>query len=189
MRSRLAALLGAALLGGLPALNGSPAHALSCVGPRDVTRDAAHVFTGTILDSADDRLLVDVGEIWAGGPVLNRVWLPIEAEMELWYPWATPDGTIPDGYSSDRTWVLATDGDFTVGACSAWELHDDHAGLMALRPDHPAAPVQAILRPLDEEPAAIPDRDRRASGAAAALGGGVAAAGAMLVLHRRRSRR
>jgi hypothetical protein len=123
------------------------------VGPDVVAADAEHLFTGKVIDSADGRVLMDVREVWSGGAVLVRVWLPIDDELRMWFPWADHNGDVPDGFSSEQTWVIATGDDFTVGPCSLWPMSQ----VRDLRPQHPTAPVQPTAMPLDPPPPARAD--------------------------------
>lgn len=118
-----------------------PAGALSCVGPEEVLDDAEVLYTGSVVDARDGRVLVEVEEVWRGGPVEEQVWLRVD--LEVWMPWAGPDGRIPEGFATKRTWVFAPDG-ARIGPCTTWVMDaylrpyvDEH------RPDQPDPPVPA----------------------------------------------
>lgn len=134
-------LAATALVAGLvvPVAAASPAGALSCVGPDMVLEGAAVIYTGKVVDARDGRVLVEVDEVWRGGPVEEEVWL--EVQLQGWMQWTGPDRRIPDGFSTKRTWVFAPDG-ATIGPCTTWamdsylsEYVDEH------RPAEPEAPV------------------------------------------------
>lgn len=135
-------LASAALAAGLvvPVAAASPAGALSCVGPDRVLEDAEVVYTGTVVDARDSRVLVEVEEVWRGGPVEEHVWLRVE--LEGWTQWAGPSGRIPDGFSTTSTWLFAPDEEQAVGPCTSWAMDgflrpyvEQH------RPAEPQAPV------------------------------------------------
>jgi MYXO-CTERM domain-containing protein len=98
-----------------------PASALSCIDPGSAALRADHLFTGRITDAQDGRILVDVGEIWNGGPMAATVWLA--AELDGWWD-GLENGRIPDGYSSPTTWLFASRANATgaqsVNPCTAW---------------------------------------------------------------------
>ena len=192
MRGLLTLLAPAVLCAAVVATPVAPAHALSCVRPEVVATDAEHLFAGKVIDSVDGRVLMDVREVWSGGPVLARVWLPIDDGPRMWSPWADKNGGFPDGYSSEQTWVVATGDDFTVGPCSLWPVSQ----VRELRPQHPTAPVQPTSMPLDPAP---PTPAATRSGDPDPIAGGLVAAGAgsaagtgvlggLWVLRRRRNR-
>ena len=192
MRGLLTLLAPAVLCPALVATPAAPAHALSCVRPDVVATDAERLFAGKVIDSVDGRVLMDVREVWAGGPVLARVWLVIDDGQRLWSPWADTNGGVPDGYSSEETWVVATGDDFRVGPCSLWPVSQ----VRELRPQHPTAPVQPTSMPLDPAPrtrAERPDANAQsgsehglvAAGVGSAAGAGLL--GGLWTLRRRRS--
>lgn len=120
----------------------APASALSCVEVRTVIKNADSVFKGTIVDAEAGRILVNVEEVWRGGPVGRRTWLRVE--LAEWTEWTEGERAVPDGYSSPATWVFAPHEPHTVNACSAWKL-DRHMRryLLPHRPEHPQQPVVA----------------------------------------------
>ena len=192
MRGLLAILAPGVLCAAVAATPAAPARALSCVRPGVVAANAERLFAGNLLDSVDGRVLMDVREVWAGGPVLARVWLSIDDGQRMWSPWADKNGGAPDGYSAEQTWVVATGDDFTVGPCSLWPVSQ----VRELRPQHPTASVQPTSMPLDPAPptpAETPFDDPGptpaglvAAGAGSAAGAG--ALGGLWVLRRRRNR-
>lgn len=142
-----------------------PAAALSCVGADVVLDDATHVFTGLITDADDGRILVDVEEVWRG-PVEGQLWLTVD--LPEWTPWAGPDGTIPDGYSSPDTWLFARAEDGTVNACTAWPLDD---ALRQHRPEAPETPPPSPAASPDVRPPSAGGEPDRLVGLTAAAGG------------------
>ena len=180
----------------LPALTATPASALSCVGPERLLPDSEHVFTGQVVAADDDQVQVAVREVWAGGPVVERVWLPVDEELAEWMPWTVADGTVDDR-SARRTWLFLTAADFEINACRVYDLADDYAS--ALRPEDPSPPVHGFAEVVDGQPVVLPDAAARVGGATdrpgvALLAGGTAAAlsglalGAWWLARRRRGR-
>lgn len=103
------------------------ASALSCAGVSDLTTREHPVFTGRIIDSEDNpgfdtggRILVEVEEIWAQGPVKERIWL--QTSLDGWWE-MLPQGSFPDGFVSEKTWLFmphpSNDG-LTVNPCNSW---------------------------------------------------------------------
>ncbi len=180
MRTTLAVTMVLAAL--VPVAGAAPAHALSCVGPDDAIADADQVFAGRIADAAQGTVLIEVDEIWKGGPVERRVWLRVD--LPEWSAWAGPDGGVPDGYSSPEQWAFAPS-NRSVNPCSSWRVSDvrEHA------PDRPLPPVaDGTLDHEREAPAPKEQNDGRLVAAAAGgLGGGGVAAAVVLLLLRRRS--
>lgn len=169
----------------LPVLTSGSAQALSCVGPDLVIAEADQVFTGRIVDAADGRLLLEVEEVWKGGPVEEKVWMDVD--LPGWSEWADGDGEVPDGYSSPDRWVFAPY-EASVGPCTAWrsnrELVRDHA------PDRADAPVpDGTLAGRGERPAPDDDVPVLAATGVGLGGGAVLAAAALLLLRRRSPRR
>ncbi|WP_182524412.1 hypothetical protein [Nocardioides dongkuii] len=164
-----------------------PASALSCVDVSAVVADSKQVYAGRIIDARDSHVLVEVDEIWKGGPVEEQVWLEVHAEE--WTSWAEDGDAIADGYSSPETWVFASDGNGVTGACSAWPLGQSQGrrtDARPHRPDHPRAPVAEDA--LQDQGEATPPAE---ASVLPRVGGGVGAAGvllaAALVVRRRRS--
>ena len=157
----------------------SPAEALSCVGPSTVIADALQVYSGTIVDARDNHILVDVAEVWKGGPVEEEVWLAVE--MVEWTSWVDGmNSEISDGYTSGETWVFAPDGQGTVGPCSAWAMGDGmRKYLTPFRPEQPKAPVaEGVLSDAGE---AVPD-DTKQSSLGLIVGGGAFGVALLVVL-------
>lgn len=129
----------------VPVTVAAPAAALSCVEVSEVLADADQVYAGRIIDARDSRILVDVTEVWKGGPVEEEVWL--EVEVESWTSWAGKGGEIADGYASPEMWVFAPFDAGAVGPCSAWSLDDGmRKYLLSHRPDQPQDPVARTTR-------------------------------------------
>lgn len=193
-------LASAALVAGLvvPVAVAAPAGALSCVGPDRVLTDAVVVYTGRVVDARDSRVLVQVEEVWRGGPVEEQVWLRVE--LEVWTEWAGPDGRIPDGFATRSTWLFAPGERKTIGPCTSWamdghlrEYVDEH------RPAEPEAPVAVSPGTGGGETAAETEgagtESVREQGGAASwplvggLAGVLAAIGTAVLLGRRRAGR
>lgn len=106
------------------------AHALSCVPLDEVAPGAAHLFTGRVTDSDEDRLLVRVVGARPGDVTTRDVWVRIS--MPEWMPWAPTPGAeghgmldgVPEDYSDDRLWLFAADRNWDVNPCSSWVLSD-----------------------------------------------------------------
>jgi hypothetical protein len=188
-------LASAALAAGLavPVAVAPPALALSCVGPDRVLDDADVVYTGRVVDSGDGRVLVEVEEVWRGGPVDEEVWLAVQ--LEGWTEWAGPDGRIPDGFSTSGTWVFAPDG-ADIGPCTAWALDSQlREHVEEHRPAQPDAPVDTSGTSDDGTEAAEAEAVREQGGPTSwpvvgGLAGVLAAIGvAALLLGRRRGGR
>lgn len=159
----------------VPVAIAPPAAALSCVGPPMVIADAVLVYAGRIVDARDNRILIDVTEVWKGGPVEEQVWLEVEAVG--WTPWADRGGEIPDGYESPKKWVFAPH-DAAVGPCNAWSLdRGTRQYLLPHRPDQPQAPVAEDEQ--QDAGEATPPTEGSASSAWPLLGG---VGGALFVL-------
>ena len=120
----------------------APAQALSCVSASELLPGAEHVFAGQVVAAEDDRVQMAVHEVWAGGPVVELVWLPVEEPAGTWMPWTVDgDGTLDDR-SARTTWVVFTDTDLAVNACTVRDAFDEDA--RALRPREVAAPVRGV---------------------------------------------
>ncbi len=136
-RRRLRAGLAAAALTVATApltLTATPAHALSCVGIEEVAQDAEQVFTGRIIDTEGNQILVEVDHQRAGDPIADQVWLPVD--LVGWISWPGVKGSddmfgehaaVPEGAVSDTRWLFATTHDADgrsgrVNACSMWPL-------------------------------------------------------------------
>jgi hypothetical protein len=96
VRRLLALLLPLGVLAAAPA----PASALSCVGPTAVLRDAEQIVTGRFVEIVDERVRVEVVEVWRGGPVAEQLWLDLD--LIGWWDRDVAAGE-PD---PDRLWVL-----------------------------------------------------------------------------------
>ena len=183
---RLLATTALTALVGVPVTIAPPAAGLSCAQPSTVITRAEQVYTGEIIDAHDGSILVNVTEVWQGGPVEGQVWLEVDAQG--WTSWAAHGGEIPDGYASRTTWVFAPR-DATVGPCSAWPLDGDmDEYLLPHRPKQPAAPEtqlaqhdkHEVTQPTNESEALVPPL---AGGIGAAVLAGVAG----VVVRRRRA--
>ncbi len=109
--------LGAFAVAAASLVLGAPsAFALSCVAPSEFFPDADHVFVGRIADVQGKRMLFEVQEVWQGDDLPRDLWVPVGIEM--WFPFADRHGEVPDGYSSPKQYVVATDADLLVTPCS-----------------------------------------------------------------------
>lgn len=156
-----------------PVTVASPAAALSCVEVSKVIADAEQVYAGRIIDGRDSRILVDVTEVWKGGPVEDEVWLDVDEEG--WTSWVGDGRKIADGYASPETWVFAPLDAGVVGACSAWSL--DHGMREHLLPHRPGQPQDPVDRDAHQDAGeATPATEQTQSSAwplVAGVGGGV----------------
>lgn len=121
MRRLLIRLAAATLLAIAPVAVAGPAHALSCAGPGWINQPDAripHVVVGRIVDAQDQRLRIEVSEIWRRRRVPGHVWVRLDEDMIGWYAWSDRRGDVPDGFSTRHPYVLAADADLTVGVCS-----------------------------------------------------------------------
>ena len=118
IRAAAAVAVGAASL----LLQAPSASALSCVAARDWFPEASHVFVGRVADVRGDTMLLEVSEVWQGEDLARHVWLRRAEDMDTWYPFSSDRG-IPDGYSSPREYVVATQG-FEVNPCGMWEVDE-----------------------------------------------------------------
>lgn len=131
---------------GLGVLPAPPASALSCVEPRTVVTEAEVVYAGRVVDTRGSRILVEVSEVWRGGPVDAQVWL--ELDLESWFAWVDRSGHVPDGFTTTEDWVFAPEGG-GVSPCSAWPATQTRR----LRPAEVGTPVAVATTP---EPATEP---------------------------------
>lgn len=115
------------------------ATALSCVAPAEWFPRAEVVFVGRIADVAGDHMQFRVDEVWQGPDLAPYVWLPRNTDMDMWWSFS-PDGTVPDGYSSPVQYVVATGPDRGVGPCSV--VVDDGSGYGVPGADEPRPPRQ-----------------------------------------------
>lgn len=174
----------------VPMMVAAPASALSCVEVSKVIADAQQVYAGRIIDARDGHVLVDVKEVWKGGPVEEEIWLGVEGAY--WTPWTRDGHEAPDGYSSPRTWVFAPLHPSVVGPCEAWSLDRGmRKHLLPHRPEQPQVPV-ATDAPPQEASEAAPAPKPTESSVWPLVGGGISGAVVVmtvvaLVLRRRRS--
>ncbi|WP_300389624.1 hypothetical protein [uncultured Nocardioides sp.] len=119
VRRLLVAVIAGGLCAGLPVLTAGPAAALSCVAPATVLRGAEQVFTARFVsvDLATDEAVVEVEDVWWGGPVDDTLTLVLG--LPGWW-----DGTVASGEpDTEWLWVMAPvmeRGRPSVNPCTAW---------------------------------------------------------------------
>lgn len=156
----------------------TPASALSCVGPQAVLERAGTIYTGRILESSDDEVVVEVDEVWKGAVP------PARATFDVDLPeWWEMEGT---GGEAGRVVVAPVDG--ALNPCTVFPLEGaDGSTLRAFRPASPASPVAPRKRqPIDAgaRPGGV---DHTWTWVASGAGAGVVlvVAGTMLIRRRR----
>jgi hypothetical protein len=169
----------------------TPASALSCVHPSEWYPEAKHVFVGRISDVRGDGIELEVREVWQGPDLADRVWLQRSTGMDMWFPFSR-DGRVPDGYSSPKEYVVATQGDLVLGPCSLAEVGGDTYGVKGADTPRPPVVSEELAGTPEEATAAPPPGASEGDGSAAPLAaGGVGAVGlgalSALVWRRRRS--
>lgn len=156
------------------------ASALSCVPAEYVADEAAHLFTGRIVDSRANRILVEVERVTPGDDVAAQLWLKVE--LGVWMPWRQSDQGdqsvpmtghgVPQHYTDPRPWVFAADKHWTVNACTAWRGVFKDPTLQPVTTGLVALPVQGIATPLsgDQVTEGAPAADLRRETTSAAAG-------------------
>lgn len=192
LRSILRVLFASCLLA-LPVVAAPPASALSCaysasILGKDSEYPADSVFRGRIVDAVAGELVVEVSEVWSGGPVDEKVRLQVE--LPGWTSWTDKNGDIPDGYTDDRDWLFASttvDGIPQVGPCSAWPVDERGEDVLRFRPEQVTRP-----RPVEVAAPARQNAERDGNSilpVAVGVGGALVVVPALTVLVlRRRSR-
>ena len=138
VRRLLVAVIAGGLCAGLPVLTAGPAAALSCVAPATVLRGAEQVFTARFVsvDLATDEAVVEVEDVWGGGPVDDTLTLVLG--LPGWW-----DGTVASGEpDTERLWVMAPvmeRGRPSVNPCTAWS--PETPGVGRFEPATVTAPV------------------------------------------------
>jgi hypothetical protein len=155
MRSRTVARLAATtiVLGAAAVVVATPtsASALSCVMPDQIVKSAEHVFSGRIIDSEGNRILMAVDSQEPGEPVPAEVWLTVD--LAGWIVWDAhrpidSGSGVPQAYSSPRRWLVAADDEWQVNACTMWWASEPYVG------DIDAQVVTPVVPPEGEEPEA-----------------------------------
>lgn len=155
---------------------GSPAAALSCVGPQTVLTDAEAIYAGRIVASSDEEVTLEVDEVWRGTPPPERA--TFDVDLPQWWELSRSD--------SEGVLVVAP-ADGALNPCTVFPLSGEMADdVRAFRPASPAGPsaVEGSLAG-DNPPAqsAVPGWALAAGGAGLLLLAGGLVAG---VLRRRR---
>ena len=160
-------------------LQAPSASALSCVAPKDWFPKASHVFVGRVSDVRGDTMQLEVGEVWQGEDLARHVWLRRAEDMDTWYPFSA-DGGVPDGYSSPKQYVVATQG-FEVSPCGMWGVDEPmEYGVAGQRSPRP---------PVASGATGVEPGERSSVPMAAAAGAGVIGLGTLMgLLWRRRTR-
>lgn len=118
---------------------GSPASALSCVMPEAVLSQAPTIFTGRIVERDDEKVVIQVAEVWKGAPVPRRA--TYDVELAGW--WDASMRKVPG-----HVRVFAPM-EGRVGPCTSFAFRGPEAvDLLEFRPAAPAAPTSAAPRPI-----------------------------------------
>jgi hypothetical protein len=171
-------------------LQPASASALSCVHPSEWYPEAKHVFVGRVSDVRGDGIALQVREVWQGPDLAERVWLERDTGMDMWFPFSV-DGRIPDGYSSPKEYVVATQEDLVLRPCSLAEAGEDTYGVDGADTPRPPVAAEELAGTPEEVTTAPPVTSDEGGSAAPLAAGGVGVVGlgalAAILWRRRRS--